>query len=339
MRSGVLLSLALGLFSAESLASPCKPQSGSSSVVIVSSEASTSVTSSELSLSSTVTETSSAETESETSKSTESSGTTEVASSTESAISQTASATVSSADSTTLSTESTTAVSSTESTTSTSATESTSSTSVTESATSRSTTQPTTESAESSTSEAASTSSSSVDACATPNPNPIFRAVVQGSGGNQVILTNGQHGNNLFLSTTSSGYSTMGFTVEPCTNYLRQTDGKYICVTYGPSDYFPPTLVTCQLPTISWFKPVTCEQPVAGQPLVCNAPRGECTPGCHETGGTPFSQFYSMASPDPFQPATLLYFGNSVEEGAPGTYTAVDFVAQHYVADPPAPTE
>ncbi|KAL2691346.1 hypothetical protein Neosp_001730 [[Neocosmospora] mangrovei] len=339
MRSGVLLSLALGLFSAESLASPCKPQPGSSSVVTVSSAASTSVTSSELSLSSTATETSSAETVTETSKSTESSGTTEVASSTESATSETASTTVSSADSTTLSTESTTVVSSTESATSASATESTSSTSVTETATSGSATQSTTESAESSTSEAASTSSSSVDPCATPNPNPVFKAVVQGSGGNQVILSNGQHGNTIFLSTTSSGYSTMGFTVEPCTNLLRQTNGKYICVNYGPSDYFPPSLVTCQLPTISWFSPVTCEQPVAGQPLVCKAPRGECSPGCRETGGTPFSQFYSKASDDPFQPATLLYFGNSVQEGVPGSYTVVDFVAQPFAADPPAPTE
>ncbi|KAI8679314.1 hypothetical protein NCS57_00209100 [Fusarium keratoplasticum] len=338
MRSGVFLSLALGLFSAESLASPCKPQSGSSSVVTVSSVTSTSVTSSDLSLSSTVTETST-ETESETSKVTESSATTEVASSTESVISETASTTVSNADFTTLSTESTTAVSSTESATSASTTESASSTAVTESATTGSATQSTTESAEPSTSEAASTSSSSVDACATPNPNPAFKAVAQGSGGSQVMKTNGQHASNIVLNIESNDYSPMGFTIEPCTNYLRQTNGKYVCVNYGPSDYFPPVLVSCQLPAISWFRPLSCEQPVAGQPLVCTAPRGECTPGCHETGGTPFSQFYSKASPDPFQPATLLYLGNSVEEGVPETYTAVDFVAQPYAAEPPAPTE
>ncbi|KAJ4209725.1 hypothetical protein NW767_000002 [Fusarium falciforme] len=339
MRSGVLLSLALGLFSAELLASLCKPQSGSSSVVTVSSATSTSVTSSDLSLLSTVIETSSAETETETSKATRSSATTEVASSTESATAETASTTVSSADSTTVSTESTTAVSSTESATSASATESVSSASVTESATSGSATQPTTESAESSTSEAASTSSSSVDACATPNPNPAFEAVVQGSEGSQVMKTNGQHASNIVLDIAANDYSPMGFTIEPCTNYLRQTNGKYVCVNYGTSDYFPSVLVSCQLPAINWFRPLSCEQPVAGQALVCTAPRGECTPGCHETGGTPFSQFYSKASPDPFQPATFLYFGNSVEEGVPETYTAVDFVAQPYDADPPAPTE
>ncbi|UPK90968.1 hypothetical protein LCI18_001903 [Fusarium solani-melongenae] len=334
MRSGVLLSLALGLFSAESLASPCKPQSGSSAVVTVSSANSASVTSSELSLSSTVTED-----KTETSKATESSAITEALSSTEPATSETVLTTESSADSTTLSTESTTAVSSTEFATSASTTESASSTSVTESATSGSATQSATESAEPSASEAASTSSSSVDACPTPNPNPAFKAVVQGSGGNQVMKTNGQHASNIVLSTTSNDYSPMGFTIEPCTNYLRQTNGKYVCVNYGTSDYFPPVLVSCELPAINWFRPLSCEQPVAGQPLMCTAPRGECTPGCHETGGSPFSQFYSKASPDPFQPAMLLYFGNSVEEGVPESYTAVDFVAQPYAAEPPAPTE
>ncbi|RSL74424.1 hypothetical protein CEP53_000304 [Fusarium sp. AF-6] len=341
MRSGVLLSLALGLFSAESLASPCIPQSGSSSVVTVSSAASTSATSSELSLSSTVTETS-IETETETSKATESSGTTETASSTESATSETLSTTVSGADSTTLSTESTTAVSSTESATSASTTESTSSTlstSVSEPATSGSTALSTTESAESSTSEAASTSSTSVDPCATPNPNPAFKAVVQGSGGNQVMRSNGQHGSSIVLSTTADGYEPMAFTVEPCTNLLRQTNGKYVCVSYGTDDYFPPQIITCQLPTISWFSPVYCDQPVAGQPLVCHAQRGECSPGCRPKAGTPWSQFYSKASSDPFTPATLLHFGNSIAEGRPQSYTSVDFVAQIYSADPPAPTE
>ncbi|RSL71339.1 hypothetical protein CEP51_012061 [Fusarium floridanum] len=335
MRSGVLLSLALGLFSAESLASPCIPQSGSSSVVTVSSAASTSVTSSEVSLSSTLTETST-EAETETSKATESSETTETASSTESVTSETLSTTVSSADSTTLSTESTTALSSTEPTASASATESTSST---EPATSGSTTLSTTESADSSTSEAASTSSTSVDPCATPNPNPAFKAVVQGSGGNQVMRSNGQHGSAIVLSTTADGYEPMAFTVEPCTNLLRQTNGKYVCVSYGTDDYFPPQIITCQLPTISWFSPVYCDQPVAGQPLVCHAQRGECSPGCRPKAGTPWSQFYSKASSDPFTPATLLHFGNSIAEGRPQSYTPVDFVAQIYSADPPAPTE
>ncbi|RSL54709.1 hypothetical protein CEP54_009745 [Fusarium duplospermum] len=335
MRSGVLLSLALSLFSAESLASPCIPQSASSSGVTVSSAASTSLTSSEVSLSSTVTETST-ETETETSKATESSATTETPSSTESATSETASTTVSSYDSTTLSTESTTAVSSTESA---SSTEPASSSSVTESATSGSTTQSTTESAESSTSEAASTSSTSVDPCATPNPNPAFKAVVQGSGGNQVMRSNGQHGSSIVLDTTADGYEPMAFTVEPCTNLLRQTNGKYVCVSYGTDDYFPPQIITCQLPAINWFTPVYCEQPVAGQPLVCHAQRGECAPGCRPKAGTPWSQFYSKASPDPFTPATLLHFGNSIAEGRPQSYTPVDFVAQLYSADPPAPTE
>ncbi|KAJ4226305.1 hypothetical protein FSOLCH5_006318 [Fusarium solani] len=346
MRSGVLLALALGLFSAESLASPCKPQSGSSSVVTVSSAASTSVTSSELSLSSTVKETST-ETETETSKAIESSANTETPTSTESATSETASTTVSSADSTTLSTESTTVVSSTESATSasttepasSSTTEPVSSTSVTESVTSGSTTQSTTESAESSISEAASTSSTSVDPCATPNPNLAFKAVVQGSEGSQVIRSNGQHGSPVVLDTTADGYEPMAFTVEPCTNLLRQTNGKYVCVSYGTDDYFPSGLISCQLPTISWFSPVSCEQPVAGQPLVCTAQRGECTPGCHAKAGTPWSQFYSKASPDPFTPATNLHFGNSIAEGRPESFTPVDFVAQLYSADPPAPTE
>ncbi|EWZ28472.1 uncharacterized protein FOBCDRAFT_203979 [Fusarium oxysporum Fo47] len=118
----------------------------------------------------------------------------------------------------------------------------------------------------------------------------------------------------------------LAFSIDPITNYVRESGGNVLCVGYG-SDRVPNFVLLCSLVSLNLTKYsfITCEQ-TPDRRLESSAQAGECTgrpfQTCAPIPGATFSQFQTFLGRDD---GIFLAMTSASNPPTGNTFQAVDF--------------